>query len=358
MTEIQIPGIYFDLPAEDYHAYPALSASGIKDILVSPLTYYVSSPWNPNRVDDDPTEARVNGTAAHVRVLEGKAAFDDAYAYRPDPADYPEALAGHEALKAKCRALGLKMGGSSLDLCARIREVEPDAVLWPDIEARVLADSTGKTILPAKKRWEIELPAKVVECYPEARKAFGGGYPEVSIFWVDRETGVPMKCRIDFLKIHAVVELKTFTNTFGMAVERAVARAITNYRYHVQLAVYLDGVETIKEPIRSGKATIEGVHDPEWLADFAASPEHAGVFVFLESGKAPNCLVKRFRRHIAGADRQATENLYWSKAMQDYRRGVERFVECRERFGDDMWIEGGPMSDLKDEDFPLYMFEE
>ena len=35
------PGIYFGLPEEEYHADRSLSASGIKDIHVTPLTFWL-----------------------------------------------------------------------------------------------------------------------------------------------------------------------------------------------------------------------------------------------------------------------------------------------------------------------------
>ncbi len=145
------PGIYFDMPEDVYHAVRALSATGVKDLLTSPLTYWCKSPLNPDRVDVD-TQARANGKAMHIRVLAGKEAFARVYAYRPDPADYPEALDGAEALREKCRELDLRVGGKIADLCDRIREADPDVQLWPDVVAAFEADNEGLILLPCDMR--------------------------------------------------------------------------------------------------------------------------------------------------------------------------------------------------------------
>lgn len=350
------PGIYFDMDEDLYHAVRALSASGIKDLLTSPLTYWCKSPLNPNRRDVD-TEARANGKAMHIRVLAGKEAFARAYAYRPDKADYPEALDGAEALKEKCRELELPVGGKIADLCERIAEADPEVVLWPHVVADFEAGNEGAILLPPDKAWEIELPAKVIECHPTAAKAFTGGYPEVSIFWTDAETGIAMKCRVDYLKVHAAVDLKTFSNPFGIPVDKAVVRAISNYKYGVQAAVYLDGIGNAKKLLRSGKAVVEGDVAGGWLKDFARSPEHAFVFVFLEQGMAPNCRVREFRETITGANSGATPNLYWQSAQAGYRIGVETYVRYLERFGNAPWVDDSPMTPLVDEEFPLWALE-
>jgi exodeoxyribonuclease VIII len=72
------------------------------------------------------------------------------------------------------------------------------------------------------------------------------GEAEVSIAWVDGETGVYCRARPDFLN-HAhnvVVDLKTATDaSYGV-----FARACANYTYHLQAAFYLDGMAAVKKP--------------------------------------------------------------------------------------------------------------
>ena len=53
-----------------------------------------------------------------------------------------------------------------------------------------------------------------------AARAMTGGYSEVSIFWIDPGSGVRLKARLDYLKVKAIVDLKTFSNSLGKPVRR------------------------------------------------------------------------------------------------------------------------------------------
>ena len=48
------PGVYFNLPAADYHADPSLGSSDLKRLLQAPAVYWWHSHMNPER----PTIAR------------------------------------------------------------------------------------------------------------------------------------------------------------------------------------------------------------------------------------------------------------------------------------------------------------
>lgn len=130
MSEPFEPGIYFGLTEDEYHADPSFSSSGIKDITVSPLDYWVKSWMNPNKVDKEGPALRL-GKAYHKLILEGREAFEATYAVKPDKDDYPDALDGAAALKAYCESLDLKKSGSIAEMCARIREVDNTVELWP-----------------------------------------------------------------------------------------------------------------------------------------------------------------------------------------------------------------------------------
>ncbi|MBF0584660.1 MAG: hypothetical protein HQL80_10580 [Magnetococcales bacterium] len=93
-------GVYLSMPAEQYHADPSLSVSGIKAMGASPLTYWHQY-LDPNRVDESSTPAKVMGKAIHKLVLEGAGAFDNAYLIEPKPEDYPGCLQGVEAGRSK-----------------------------------------------------------------------------------------------------------------------------------------------------------------------------------------------------------------------------------------------------------------
>lgn len=361
MSEME-PGIYFGLPAEDYHAAEGLSSSGIRNLLISPLDYWTDSPsLNPNYEDED-TEGKLIGRAFHHRLLE-PARFSGLYAARPSIEDYPEAIDGGKALAEECARLGLKKSGTIAELCERIHEKEPGIPLWPVIRANLLASFGDRELLKADVLDDIERAARLVFAHPDATKALTGGYSEVSIFWRDEETGIPMKARLDYLKIKATVDVKSFTNPLGRPLDAAVASTMSNNRYDVQAVIYDDAVKAAKAMLRTLKSAaihvVTGAPPPDdWLVSLAASPKHTFVFVFIEQGRVTNVKVKEFREFETYGGLGMSPNEYWKSGRDHYRYGVARYVECMAKFGRDKpWIDDSPMTAFRDEDFPLSMLD-
>src|ERR1700677_1705472 len=85
---IKMPGVISGMPLEKYHAAdacyePSISSSGLRTIFnKSPKHYWCSSPYNPNRIEPEETEALVLGRAAH-HLLFGEADFRRSFAIRP-----------------------------------------------------------------------------------------------------------------------------------------------------------------------------------------------------------------------------------------------------------------------------------
>lgn len=355
------PGIYFGMDEAEYHAAPALSSSGIRHLLVSPLDYWINSHMNPEYVDEK-TPAMEIGTAFHRRLLEPER-FAAMYAPIPSKADYPDAIDGAEGLRAECERLGLKKSGRIADLCERILEADPDAELWPVIERDILADLAGRVLLKPAVMADIERAARIVLAHQSAAKALSGGVSEVSIFWIDGETGAPMKARIDHLKTKAIVDLKSFNNPFSKPVDAAVASAVANGRYDVQAAVYDAAVTAAKAMLlerKSGAIHGEAPVDNDWLVSFASCKRHAFVFVFIEQGPVTNVRVREFcPTETLGGIGGGTSNLYWQAGMAGFREGVRRYARCMAHFGPDKpWIEDAPMRAFRDDEFPLYFFNE
>jgi len=352
------PGIYFGMPEEEYHEDRSLSASGIKEIHVTPLTFWMRSSFNPRR-PNDATEPKERGKAFHARLLEGEDAFHQRYAIMPRKDDFPLALDGGDELKERCRELGLKGGGTIAQLCERIREADPQAVLWPDImlEFTEGALAAGQTIIKQKLAEEIERQVRIVEMHPGTEKALRGGFCEVSIFWIDPETGVPMKSRIDYLKARAIVELKTFTNPFGKQIDQAVASSVANNKYMVDAVVRLDAVERAKAMLKAkGDGILHGpLPSDAWLDAFTQAPPHAFVFLFLEAGDVPNVRVREFKQRETA---KGEENLYWSKGAAMYRQGIDLYRQFIDHYGPDLpWVDPQPMRQFFDSDFPLFALE-
>ena len=346
-------GIYFGLDETLYHAERRFSFSGAKDIMISPLTYWARH-INPARTDDQ-TKAMEIGEAYHKRILEGDAVFHKRFAVKPtNDGSYTE---GGAELKELCGTLGLKKSGTIAEMCARILESDPKAKLWPLVVRKFEDANVGKTLITEKQFSEIELPARAIELHPHASKAFANGYPEVSIFWTDEESGVKCKTRPDYVKLRSVVDLKTFSNPLGFPIGQAVARAVGQGKYHVQARMQLEGLRVAKQFITEGK--VSGEVSPDFLKAVMEQERHVYIWVFVQQGDVPEILMRELPQYAMGAQEGATENLIWQSGWDTFRHALGLYKAALEHFGDDPnvpWMTPEPMIPFRDEDFPMWLF--
>jgi hypothetical protein len=202
------PGCYFNLPAATYHADPSLGGGDLKRLLRSPTDYWWESHLNPNRPPDTDSPSKLKGRALHALVLEGEAAFARAFVEEPSPDGHPGALVTLEDLKAKCRELGEPVSGTKAELAKRIRAKDAKAIVFDDILAtfRAMVERDGLEVLKPHMMREVRQAAGAMTLNPHLARAFEGGIPEVSVFWVD-ERGLACKCRLDYLKPRTIVDL-------------------------------------------------------------------------------------------------------------------------------------------------------
>lgn len=349
-------GIHLGLTEAEYHADPSFSNSGIRNLRISPLTYWVKSPLNPSYEPDD-SEAKDTGKAFHKRILGGAEVFQAAYAAKLDPADYPKALRSGEQLRAYCKELLLKQSGTLAEMSARIREVDAVVELWAEIEEDYLNAHQGKEFLPKSTMQQVELAAASLEADPETAKLFRLGFPEVSIFWQDEATGVRMKARLDYLTLAAVTDLKTFSNPQERPLLEAVANSLVNRGYGTQAVAYLDAVRQAKrmllelgmKAVYFHEAMLDATFDFDtWFGKLAKSSEHRFVFIFQESGAVPNVDAVEFSRNIN----------FFDIVEFSYRWGIDQYRQCMERWGPSVpWVAPRKVRKLEDEDLPLWAFK-
>lgn len=79
--------------------------------------------------------------------------------------------------------------------------------------------------------------AQAVHHHPAARRILEQGRAEVSLTWVDPDTELPCKCRIDWLSPPAIWDLKTL----GTTQEHKIRGMVARHLYHGQLAHYRAG---------------------------------------------------------------------------------------------------------------------
>ena len=343
-------GVYLDMPFDDYLAEPSLSASGIKALMISPLTFWTQF-LNPNGVDDN-TSAKSLGRALHKMLLEGYEAFQNSYAVEPKPEDYPGCLQGVEAIRKKCGELGLKKSGTLNEMSNRILEVDPECLLWPVIKSEFHESLIGGNQELISKDVHIQClqAQKAIKANNAAKAALTGGLPEVSVFWED-EDGVPMKARFDYLKPKAIIDLKSFSNSNGVPVDKAVVNAVANYKYHVPGYLYTQAAKAAKTMITQG-SVFGG--DGSALHQFATDENDPRFFfVFLETGPAKNVLVREFIQ-----SQPKVVSLLWESGKNKTERAINTWKSFMSKYGTDQpWRSNQPARAFLDEEFPAWVME-
>ncbi len=346
------PGIYFDMDEASYHAAEGLSCSGIKHLTVSKLNYWHKN-LNPDREPEDDTGARRFGKAVHSRALEPER-FDRNFVMKLFPEDYPGALVTADDMKAFLEANGLpKSAKKKSDLVDRIVASGLPAVIWEMELERHAAEHVGKTFLGTEESKKIAAAAAVMAEDPYAKAALSGGMPEVSFFVRDPETGVMLKARMDYVRPRSTVDIKTFSNSRGKPVEKAIYEAIFYEGYHLQCVFYNQVRELARRQLAAGEIRTDGDVSETWLKEFTETEGHGFVLIFIESS-APFDLrmVLMKEAEAAGADL----NVYWSSAhMRIYDMKI-LYAGCLEKYGDKPWRDQTLPHQLEDTDLPMLMF--
>lgn len=338
------PGIYFGLPEDEYHAAPALSASGMKHLLVSPMDFWARCKWLNPDAEAETSDAMELGKAYDLRIVEGRERFYQKYAAALDVSKHPAALRTADEIKERLKALGLPVSGKKADLTARLLVADSSAEILDTLLADHAANHEGKELLPVDLLHRIEIAAAMIERHPELSKAFSGGHPQVSIFWIDAETGVPMKARLDYLKASAIVDLKTFSNPLGKPLDKAIAYSMASRKYHVQASLYHEAVDAAKALIREhgGEAIHGDVHDA-WIKAFLAG-DHRFLFVFQQTGVAPVARGFVFPKYST-----------YDLGKIAIREAKDRYAFNWRTFGTDPWVDQSSVGTFEDSDFPAFI---
>lgn len=196
-------GLIPDMRESVYHADRSLSSTGARKLLKAPAKYRhaIDNPEGPKREFDV-------GAAAHSKVL-GRGA---------------EVVTVPKDLLASNGARSTKAAKEWMD-DARLRgQVVVTDAEFEQVNAMaesILAHPTGRVLLEQE------------------------GLPEASVFAVDPETGVPVRCRFDFLGQgpgrRVAVDLKT---DHGEATPGEFARTVYKHGYHIQQPWYEDVAAT------------------------------------------------------------------------------------------------------------------
>ena len=102
-----------------------------------------------------------------------------------------------------------------------------------------LADHADRPVLGSSEMEEAEAVVDAIQAEPRAAELLSEAQPQCSMFWPDGKTGLQMMGRPDFILPRGAADLKC-TNDASTG---GFARTIDNFGYHLQAAIYADGLE-------------------------------------------------------------------------------------------------------------------
>ncbi|MGF3056189.1 PD-(D/E)XK nuclease-like domain-containing protein [Microbacterium sp. YY-01] len=201
--------IVLDMPETEYHAHPALSSTGARQLLVAPAKFaYEQAHTRPSRPEFD------LGTAVHTKVL----------GTGWNVVVIPEELLGANG-SVSTKAAKEFVANARLDGLVPVKASVAETV--NAMSESVLAHKDARVILEQ------------------------AGNAEVSVFGECPTTGVEIRARFDFLSQTEKVVGADLKTTAGEASPEAFARSVGSFGYHIQEAHYRDAALFADHPVEA-----------------------------------------------------------------------------------------------------------
>lgn len=212
---IKYPSMILDMPAAEYHSRHEISSHDLGRILEAPAKY-IHAKNNPMT----PTPAMRLGTLTHLAVLEPDL-FEASVVVMPDDAPARPSSRQRHAKKPS-------------------PETVASCLWWDEFER----DTLGKDIITADELLTLDAMRLAVNRHRSASSLLAKiTLTEASCFWEDPQTGVLCRMRTDAVAtdMKLIIDLKTGIDVSPDGFSRAVA----NFGYHRQAAVYIDGMRAV-----------------------------------------------------------------------------------------------------------------
>jgi len=306
-------GIYFRMSDADYHGDTALGASGICDLLISPLAFYKKSAMARNRLveeqDEKETAATIRGTYFHNALAN---------------------IRGDVVVKPAGMSFATKEGKA------------------------FKADHEGATFIKAEHATMCQdmIDAMRETGVLERIGGIGGGVHEVAFFWTDK-IGRRRKMKIDRLFGGEAFDWKTMANPMSKDLETLVSHVVAQHRYHIKALHYQIGLQAMKKMIstKGAAAFMTETAEADLQAMLALSQSDDVVpfwYVFIENSGIPNIVARKFVSH----DASSQLNAYFRGADQGYRRALGTFDAYMTSHGPDKpWFSEVTFNEFTDDDF-------
>lgn len=183
---------------DNYYDIPALSASGINAFDRSPAHYWRESPFNPNRITQPETPAKLLGKVCHKLILEPDTFFQE---YVIEPVINKRSNAGKAEYAEWCAA------------------------------------NTDNTVITEDIFIHGERMARAIRKHPGASKLLSIGESEKPLLW--NNGSIACKGKMDRYREGLIIDYKTTDD----ASEAAFSRSIAKWGYHRQDSWYMRGAE-------------------------------------------------------------------------------------------------------------------
>lgn len=362
MTPIELPlkphapGIYFGMPDLEYRQDPSVSTSDIKILLEGCEQYWHESWMNPHRPPRVEKDHLARGTLWHCRILEPEN-FGRKYIQAPALGEL--AQEGYEVLETigQMRAWlerngfqGFLKTGRHADYVDAVKTAvkvlphyDTKPYLADEERERLISENPDATVLWSQDLVEEMLAAeRAMMRHPYFCQVFQGGMSEVSIFWIDPETGIPMKARIDKLKPRAILDYKTLSVQRGKGILQSALAAIKYEKYDLQAAVYTIAVGQAVRMLNEGTGVVWGDVPGEFIDQIKKQPEKPFGLIF-QQVEAPHAVRGRIISRQGGDLLNCFGNGLWH--MQ---RGIEVWLRNWETYGVKPWIDTEGLIEVQD----------
>lgn len=334
-------GIYFGLNEAEYHDDPALGSTDVRNLLIHPSEYWWQSWMNPQH---EPWQTKFTewGNAFHALICEGLEQFEQRYFRGPSKADYEGLMVTMDDMKRWLQLHGYAQTGNKATLTERVLNADPAAPVWDEIVRKQEVLAEGRIVLDPKEYDLVKLSSNMIIKNPTCAKAFTNGYPEVSIFYTDRH-GVRQKGRIDYMRFHANVDLKSFRNWRDKPIGKAIKDTIRWSWYDIQAAHYLRLREQVPAFVKAGK--VFGEVSSSWIERLAATKDFRHVWIFYQADGAP--IARRYEYLRDDPDYEA--------CCREITIALDRYRQHMDVFGTEMWVDVSDPEIITGDDLPVRM---
>lgn len=349
MNDFMTRGVYFNLSFDEYLAEPSLSSSGIKSLLISPLTYWTQC-LDPNR-ESRSTKSQDLGRALHKMLLEGERAFNSEYAVLPEPGDFPGCIQSGKELQQVCGDFGLKKSGTIMNMALRILSVAPEVLIFPVIlqNAQRDAEMAGKEPLKKSIHQACLKALQTLRTNSAATAALTSGIPEVSVFF--EIGGVKFKARFDYLKPQAIIDLKSFSNQ-GLPLDKTIIQSMLKYQYHVQACLYIHAGACAHSLAQQGQ--IFGANPGEVVALTKMQQHLRFFFIFSETGVTKNVVVREMLRTT-----DLNSSKLWDVGTGLIEKATNIYKDNMRKYGlENPWVSENNSRAFMDEELPAWLHVE